>query len=169
MNLSAARPARAGLARSIAAALDAAGLEPRWLTLEITEGSLLADPEHATALLRPVLEAGVGLSIDDFGTGYSSLAHMKQLPASEIKIDRTFVHEMTRNEQDALIVRSLIELGHSFGRQVVAEGIEDLATCKLLGDLGCDLGQGFLISPALPEAAAVEWMLRAPWKRPPAG
>jgi diguanylate cyclase (GGDEF)-like protein len=167
VNLSPRDLREAGLAQSIAATLDAAGLEPRWLTLEITEGSLLADPDHAIALLRPILEAGVGLSIDDFGTGYSSLSHMKQLPASEIKIDRNFVHDMTRNEPDAIIVRSLIELGHSFGRQVVAEGIHDLATWNLLASLGCDLGQGFLISPALAESAAVEWMLGAPW-RPPA-
>ncbi len=167
VNLSPRDLREAGLAQSIAATLDAAGLDPRWLTLEITEGSLLADPDHAIALLRPILEAGVGLSIDDFGTGYSSLSHMKQLPASEIKIDRNFVHDMTRNEPDAIIVRSLIELGHSFGRQVVAEGIHDLATWKLLASLGCDLGQGFLISPALAEAAAVEWMRGAPW-RPPA-
>ena len=110
----------------------------------------------------------MGLSIDDFGTGYSSLSHMKQLPASEIKIDRNFVHEMTRNEPDAIIVRSLIELGHSFGRQVVAEGIEDLPTWNLLASLGCDLGQGFLISPPLDEAAAVEWMRGAPCS-PPTG
>ena len=168
VNLSPRDLREAGLAQSIAATLAAAGLEPRWLTIEITEGSLLADPDHAIALLRPILEAGVGLSIDDFGTGYSSLSHMKQLPASEIKIDRNFVHEMTRNEPDAIIVRSLIELGHSFGRQVVAEGIEDLPTWNLLAALGCDLGQGFLISPALDEAAAVEWMRGAPWS-PPTG
>lgn len=168
VNLSPRDLRKPGLAQTIAATLAAAGLEPHWLTLEITEGSLLADPEHATALLRPVLEAGVGLSIDDFGTGYSSLAHMKLLPASEIKIDRTFVHEMTRNEHDALIVRSLIELGHSFGRLVVAEGIEDIATWNLLCDLGCDLGQGLLIRPALPEEAAVQWMLTAPWRPPSA-
>jgi EAL domain-containing protein (putative c-di-GMP-specific phosphodiesterase class I) len=93
---------------------------------------------------------------------------MKLLPASEIKIDRTFVHEMARNEHDALIVRSLVELGQSFGRQVVAEGIEDLETWKLLADMGCDLGQGFLITPALAEAEALEWMLGAPRKGPPA-
>ena len=166
VNLSSRDLREAGLAQSIAATLDATGLEPRWLTLEITEGSLLADPDHASALLRPILEAGVGLSIDDFGTGYSSLSHLKQLPASEIKIDRTFVREMKRNTQDAVIVRSLIELGHSFDRQVVAEGIEDLETWNILVGLGCDLGQGFLISPALAETAAVEWMRSTPWRPP---
>ena len=75
---------------------------------------------------------------------------------------------MARNEQDALIVRSLIELGHSFGRQVVAEGIEDLETFELLASMGCDLGQSFLITPALAEAEAVGWMLGAPRSRPPA-
>ena len=168
VNLSPRDLREAGLAQSIAASLDAAGLEPAWLTLEITEGSLLADPEHAIALLRPILDAGVILSIDDFGTGYSSLSHMKQLPASEIKIDRTFVHEMMRNEHDAVIVRSLIELGHSFGRQVVAEGIEDFATWNRLAVLGCDLGQGFFVSPALAEDEIVEWMRAAPWRPPPA-
>ena len=153
----------ANLAQAIGTALAAARLAPRWLTLEITEGSLLADPGPVTAMLLPILEAGVGLSIDDFGTGYSSISHLKLLPASEIKIDRTFVHDMLHNEHDAVIVRSLVDLGHSFGRQVVAEGIEDRETWDLLSQIGCDLGQGFLISPALAEADAVDWMRRAPW------
>ncbi len=166
VNLSPRSLRDAGLPRAIAAALDAAGLESRWLTLEITEGSLLADPAHAIALLRQILETGVGLSIDDFGTGYSSLAHLKQLPASEIKIDRTFVRDMIHNEHDAAIVRSMIDLGHNVGRQVVAEGIEDTETWRSLESLGCDLGQGFLISPPLAEPAAVEWMRATPWKPP---
>ncbi len=167
VNLSPRSLRDAGLPQSIATALETAGLEARWLTLEITEGSLLADPEHAIALLRQILATGVGLSIDDFGTGYSSLAHLKQLPASEIKIDRSFVRDMVHNQHDAALVRSMIDLGHNVGREVVAEGIESMETWQSLEALGCDLGQGFLITPPLAEPAAVEWMRGAPWK--PAG
>ncbi|MFN7941094.1 MAG: EAL domain-containing protein [Thermoanaerobaculia bacterium] len=161
VNLSPRSLRDAKLPESIAARLGNAGLEPRWLTLEITEGSLLADPEHAMAILQQVLALGVELSIDDFGTGYSTLAHLKQLPASEIKIDRSFVGDMTRDEHDAAIVRSIVDLGHNVGRRIVAEGIEDEATWRALAAIGCDLGQGFWISPPLPESELLAW-LRSP-------
>ena len=163
VNLSPSSLRDGDLPGSIAALLAAEGLEARWLTLEITEGSLLSEPQHATGVLDQLQTLGVGLSIDDFGTGYSSLAHLKQLPASELKIDRSFVSDMIRNEHDAAIVRSIIDLGHNVGRQIVAEGIEDDATWICLAELGCDLGQGFLISPPLPEAELLAWLRDGRW------
>jgi diguanylate cyclase (GGDEF)-like protein/PAS domain S-box-containing protein len=160
VNLSPRSLRDAGLPAAIAGLLGAEGVAPERLTLEITESSLLADPEHAISVLRQVVELGVGLSIDDFGTGFSSLAHLKQLPVTEIKIDRSFVRDMTRNERDAAIVRSMIELAHDLGRRVVAEGIEDAETWQRLAALGCDLGQGYLISPPLAERELVDWVLR---------
>ncbi len=162
VNLSPRSLRDAALPGAIASLLAAEGLEPRWLTLEITEGSLLADPEHTLRVLTRVLDLGVALSIDDFGTGYSSLSHLKQLPVSEIKIDRSFVGDLTRNEHDEAIVRSIIDLGHSLGCQIVAEGIEQRDTWLRLAELGCDLGQGFLISMPLAEGDLLDW-LGSPW------
>jgi EAL domain-containing protein (putative c-di-GMP-specific phosphodiesterase class I) len=147
---------------AIASLLGAEGLDPKRLTLEITEGTLLADPEHAMGILGQVLDLGVGLSIDDFGTGYSSLAHLKHLPVGEIKIDRSFVRDLTRNEHDAAIVRSIIDLGHNLGCRVVAEGIETRETWECLAAMGCDLGQGFWISAPLGERELLEWMRHLP-------
>jgi diguanylate cyclase (GGDEF)-like protein len=166
VNLSPRSLRDAALPGAIASLLAAEGLEPRWLTLEITEGSLLADPEHVIQVLASVLDLGVGLSIDDFGTGYSSLSHLKQLPVSEIKIDRSFVGDMTRNEHDEAIVRSIIDLGHNLGCQIVAEGIEEGNTWRRLAALGCDLGQGYLISVPLEERALVAWLRADAWRPP---
>jgi diguanylate cyclase (GGDEF)-like protein/PAS domain S-box-containing protein len=168
VNLSPRSLRDAALPGVISALLAGEGLPPERLTLEITEGSLLADPEHALSVLAQVVDLGVGLSIDDFGTGFSSLAHLKQLPVSEIKIDRSFVRDVTHNERDAAIVRSMIDLAHDLGRVVVAEGIEDVATWRHLAALGCDLGQGFLVSRALPERELGEWLHAGGWRPPEA-
>jgi len=167
VNLSPRSLRDAALPGLIASLLSAADLAPSALTLEITEGSLLADPEHAVAVLSRILALGVGLSIDDFGTGFSSLTHLKHLPVTEIKIDRSFVGGMNRNERDAAIVRSIIHLGHDLGRVIVAEGIEDRDTWLALAGLGCDFGQGFLVSPPLDERAVLGWMRRGTWQLPP--
>src|SRR5207302_927235 len=103
-------------------------------------------------------DIGVQMSIDDFGTGHSSLVQLKRLPVNQIKIDKSFVREMTKNENDAVIVRSTIELGHNLGLSVVAEGVEDQATWDALTALGCDEGQGFLLSPGVPPADLVRWL-----------
>jgi diguanylate cyclase (GGDEF)-like protein len=166
VNLSPRSLRDAALPGAIASLLGEAGLPPSALTLEITEGSLLSDPEHAMAILGQILALGVGLSIDDFGTGYSSLAHLKQLPVTEIKVDRSFVRDMTRNEHDAAIVRSIVQLGHDLGREIVAEGIEDRDTWERLLELGCDLAQGYLISRPLDERALLVWMRRGAWQPP---
>jgi EAL domain-containing protein (putative c-di-GMP-specific phosphodiesterase class I) len=100
---------------------------------------------------------GVRTSVDDFGTGYSSMSHLRRLPINEIKIDQSFVLDMTRNESDRAIVRSIIELGHNLGLEVVAEGVEDSATLGALIDMGCDRVQGFLLSAALAPEDLPSW------------
>jgi EAL domain-containing protein (putative c-di-GMP-specific phosphodiesterase class I) len=101
---------------------------------------------------------GVRLSIDDFGTGYSSLSHLKRMPVSELKIDRSFVTDMHVNDDDAIIVRSTIDLSHNLGLTVTAEGVEGEDAYTVLRVLGCDLAQGFYISPALPAPQLEAWL-----------
>ena len=102
---------------------------------------------HSLEVMGALSRLGVRLSIDDFGTGYSSLSYLKRLPAREVKIDRAFVMEMDRNQDDLVIVRSIIDLAHNLGLEVVAEGVERPALWHQLVDLGCDFGQGYLFSP----------------------
>ncbi|THB74800.1 MAG: bifunctional diguanylate cyclase/phosphodiesterase [Desulfobacteraceae bacterium] len=116
------------------------------LTIEITEGSMIKDPDLAMEILTRLADQGIRISIDDFGTGYSSLAYLKKLPVSEIKIDKSFVTEMLQNENDAVIVKSIIDLGHNLSLNVVAEGVEDQKTASRLKKLGCDVLQGFHFS-----------------------
>lgn len=142
--------------------LDEYSLAPDKLTLEITESSILGDPELAAGTLERLRAIGVGLSIDDFGTGYSSLTHLKRLPFTEIKIDRSFTREILVNEHDAAIVRSTIELGHELGRSIVAEGVEEREILERLRGYGCDYAQGYYISPALEKAALREWLSAPP-------
>jgi EAL domain-containing protein (putative c-di-GMP-specific phosphodiesterase class I) len=127
------------------------------LKLEITESALVADPWQALKILSELCATGVRVAIDDFGTGYSSLAYLKQLPIHEIKVDRTFVRDMTTQTKDLAIVRSTIELGHNLGLEAVAEGVEDQATLDLLGTLGCDVAQGYHLSRPLPAQQLFEW------------
>jgi diguanylate cyclase (GGDEF)-like protein len=129
----------------VAQQLEASGMPARQLVLEITESALLADPGRARKVLLDLYRMGVQLSLDDFGTGYSSLAHLKDLPIHELKIDRSFVTQMTRDPDDAVIVAATITLGKSLGMRVVAEGVEDLDTWEELVRLGCDAAQGYHI------------------------
>jgi len=141
--------------------LDTWGGRPDWLVLEITESSLMADPGRALQVLARLCAMGLRISIDDFGTGYSSLAYLRQLPVHELKIDRSFVRQMS--EGDAVIVRSTISLGHDLGLTVVAEGVEDVATWERLGEFACDLIQGYLVSRPLPAAELDQWMKSSAW------
>jgi EAL domain-containing protein (putative c-di-GMP-specific phosphodiesterase class I) len=130
------------------------------LVLEITETSFAADPMRATALLEELNAAGVRVSLDDFGQGYTSLGSLGHLPVSELKIDRGFVVAMQHSAEDRAIVASVIELGHQLGLSVVAEGVESEGVFLDLRRLGCDLMQGFLFSPAVPAADALQLMDR---------
>ena len=116
---------------------------------EITETAFIANPPAALANLHRLVAAGIKVSIDDYGSGHSSLAYLKELPADELKIDKLFVSGMTSSNRDPLIVRSTIDLAHALGMRVVAEGVESQATLALLRVMGCDVAQGFFISPAL--------------------
>ena len=130
--------------------LLAAGLPAEFLELEITESTLMADPVRATQVLQPLADMGVRLSIDDYGTGYSSLAYLRSLPISELKIDRSFIAAMTTSENDAVIVRSTVEMARNLGLEVVAEGVETVDVELELDRLGCDFIQGYLLSRPLP-------------------
>jgi diguanylate cyclase (GGDEF)-like protein len=141
--------------------LDTWAGRPHWLVVEITESSLMADPGRALQVLDRLCAMGLRISIDDFGTGYSSLAYLRQLPVHELKIDRSFVRQMS--EGDAVIVRSTISLAHDLGLTVVAEGVEDMATWARLGEFECDLIQGYLVSRPLPAAVLGKWMMTCTW------
>jgi diguanylate cyclase (GGDEF)-like protein len=128
------------------------------LTFEITESSVMADPEHSLPILRELHSMGIGLSVDDFGTGYSSLAYLRRLPIDEIKIDRSFVQGMGTDLSDLAIVRAIVDLGHSLGLRVVAEGVEEEAARDALREMHCDQAQGFLISRPMPLDRFEAWL-----------
>lgn len=140
--------------------LQAYGTPPQMLELEITETTLMTDPEGAARRLRRVAELGVRISIDDFGTGYSSLGYLRNLPIDTLKIDRSFIQELAHHAADATIVRSIISLAHNLGLSVVAEGIEDTHTQEILAAIGCDQAQGYHFSPPLPGEEVAAWLSR---------
>lgn len=133
-------------------------VDPSWLELEITESAIVVDPIRALGVLGRLGVMGVGLSLDDFGTGYSSLAYLKRLPVSEIKIDKSFIINMALDDNDAVIVRSTIELARNLGLQVVAEGVETEEMWSLLSSLGCDLAQGYYLSRPIPAEDLTSWL-----------
>ena len=127
------------------------------LTIEITETSIIQDPDMAHAILSRLKKLGIDISIDDFGTGYSSLAHLKKLPVSELKIDKSFVMDMLANEDDEIIVKSIIDLAHNLNLTVVAEGVESREIALRLQELNCDELQGYYFSKALPADQFESW------------
>ncbi|HET7772350.1 MAG TPA: EAL domain-containing protein, partial [Burkholderiaceae bacterium] len=145
----------------IAAQLARFSVPPHALKLEITESAIMDDPSRAESVLDRLHGMGLPLSIDDFGTGYSSLAYLKRLPVKELKIDRSFVMHLDREDGDHKIVRSTIDLAHTLDLEVVAEGVENLAIWRVLQSMGCDLAQGYFVSRPLPadqfEAWARDW------------
>jgi EAL domain-containing protein (putative c-di-GMP-specific phosphodiesterase class I) len=118
----------------------------------------MADPRRALAVLERLRALGVRLSLDDFGTGHSSLSYLKRLPLDEVKIDRSFVMGMTEDDNDAAIVRTTIDLARNLGLDVVAEGVETAAILRDLGDLSCDIAQGFFLSRPLPAGELDDWL-----------
>ncbi|MDQ1036000.1 diguanylate cyclase (GGDEF)-like protein [Streptomyces sp. V3I8] len=160
-----------GFAGSVAARLARHGVPAGSLQLEITEHVLLEDPQRAADTLEGLTGHGVKMSLDDFGTGYSSLVHLRRLPVSELKIDRSFVARLVVDNEDAEIVRCTVDLAHSLGLLVVAEGVEDDETWERLRDLGCDAVQGWLVAAAMPPEEATAWLLARGsrgWQRPKA-
>ncbi|MFC9344073.1 putative bifunctional diguanylate cyclase/phosphodiesterase [Streptomyces sp. NPDC057020] len=158
-----------GFAGAVAARLARHGVPAGALQLEITEHVLLEDPQRAADTLNGLTGHGVKMSLDDFGTGYSSLVHLRRLPVSELKIDRSFVARLAVDTEDAEIVRCTVDLAHSLGLLVVAEGVEDDETWERLRDLGCDAVQGWLVAAAMPPGEATAWLLARGehgWRRP---
>ena len=136
------------------------GVDPRWLTFEITETGIMTDPERMVVVLGDIAASGISFAIDDFGTGYSSLAYLQQLPVSKVKIDKSFVTPMTQDPAAAAIVRSVVDLARSLGLTVVAEGVEDGRTLDQLVAVDCPLVQGYVLSRAIPPADLTTWILQ---------
>ncbi|MBA2352102.1 MAG: EAL domain-containing protein [Burkholderiales bacterium] len=161
VNISARDLMSPNLLKTLAALLHDHDILPRWIKLEITESSIMHDPARAMETLERLCRMGFSLSIDDFGTGYSSLAYLKKLPVAELKIDKSFVFGMINDKEDAAIVRSTIELGHNLGLKVVAEGVEDEDTLKLLKSLSCDTAQGYFLSRPMSAVDVESWLSTA--------
>jgi diguanylate cyclase (GGDEF)-like protein len=162
VNLSARNLANAAFADLVEGILDDTGLDPAALTLELTESSIMTEAEGAMRTLTAIHGLGVSLSIDDFGTGYSSLAHLRKLPVSEIKIDKSFVFDLMTSHSDEAIVRSMIDLGHHLGLTVVIEGVETVEVRRRLAEMGADRIQGYLLSRPMPVAAFEQWIADRP-------
>jgi diguanylate cyclase (GGDEF)-like protein len=144
---------------SVAAALEKHGVSPHLVILEINEMTVVSEPELAVQILHRLRALGVKVSLDDFGTGYSSLSYLKSLPIDELKIDRSFVrHVSEAGSRDSILVRATVELAHQLGLTVVAEGVEDAETQRLLGDLECDIAQGFHFARPMPAAELGTWL-----------
>jgi diguanylate cyclase (GGDEF)-like protein/PAS domain S-box-containing protein len=153
-----------GFPQLVAKLLRDAEAEPSWVRLEITESIIMSKPEQAINTLSQLRKLGVRLAVDDFGTGYSSLAYLDRLPIDEIKIDKSFVSAMAGAASRTNIVRASIDLGHSLRLESVAEGVEDGPTWEVLSALGCDMAQGYFISPPLLGEEVLPWL--ATWKDP---
>jgi EAL domain-containing protein (putative c-di-GMP-specific phosphodiesterase class I) len=149
INLLPADISRLGYERWLLDEIDAVGIDPSRITLEITESALLADHRIVAARLAELREAGLRIAVDDFGTGYASLAYLTSLPLDMLKIDRGLVAEIGRREPDRIVVKALIGLARELGLEVVAEGVESAEQLALLKDWGCSLYQGFWGSPPL--------------------
>ena len=163
---------QADLVETVQALLRQADVKPEYLELEVTENVLMADIERGAETLRRLSDIGVVISIDDFGTGHSSLAYLKKLPLRTLKIDKSFILNMSHDDNDAVIVRSTIDMAHNLGYRVIAEGVEDQDALDLLTILGCDEAQGFYLSYPVPADILDPWLLNSSWgvtqKSPPA-
>jgi diguanylate cyclase (GGDEF)-like protein len=159
VNLSARCLAEPDLVERVQRALRRHGVPGELLILELTEGSVVDDSVRSSTVLAELHALGLRLSMDDFGTGYSSLSQLRQLPIDEVKIDKSFVLGMSTSQGESFIARSIIELAHNLGLRVVAEGVEDELTRKLLTEMGCDKLQGFLVSRPLPDERLESWLL----------
>jgi diguanylate cyclase (GGDEF)-like protein/PAS domain S-box-containing protein len=149
VNFSARQFQQSKFVSTVAEILNETRLEPEWLELELTEGSIMKDPEEAIEKLLELRMMGIKIAIDDFGTGYSSLSYLKRFPIDTLKIDKSFVRDVCTDPDDASIVRAIITLGHALDLTVVAEGVETQDQLDYLNSLGCDVVQGFLFSKAL--------------------
>ncbi|HEX4509201.1 MAG TPA: EAL domain-containing protein, partial [Burkholderiaceae bacterium] len=169
VNVSPHRFHRDDVADHVRDVLGREGLEPEDLVLEITERVMLNDDARTRAELRTLHDMGVGLAVDDFGTGYSSLGYLKWLPVSELKLDKSFVHELEIDAGDRALAAAVIGIGQALDLRIVAEGVETPGQRGILAELGCTVAQGFVYTPALPPAALAAWFqgTGARWVGPP--
>ncbi|HLQ14215.1 MAG TPA: EAL domain-containing protein [Steroidobacteraceae bacterium] len=156
VNVAASQFRQSHLVEIVRRALDDANLEARYLELELTESAVMTNPEESAAILEQLSRMGVLVSVDDFGTGYSSMSYLRRFPIDKLKIDRSFIKELTTRAEDASIVQAIISLAHGLQLKVVAEGVETAEQLEFLKSLGCDQYQGFHYSKPLPAAAFSE-------------
>jgi EAL domain-containing protein (putative c-di-GMP-specific phosphodiesterase class I) len=144
----------------VAAILTSINISPDLLTLELTEGVVVNDPELAAQRLGEMRALGVKISVDDFGTGYSSLTYLKGLPVDEVKIDKGFVDEIAHDPADRAVVRAVVDIAHTMGLKVIAEGVEHIDQGDLLAQLGVDEVQGYLHARPMPALDVAQWLRR---------
>lgn len=166
VNISARDLQNSGLAEELAEHLAVYGASAQWLELEITESAVMADVAGAQAVLSQLAEMGFSMSIDDFGTGYSSLGYLKRLPVQGVKIDKSFVMGMAKDDNDAAIVFTSIDLTHNLGLYAVAEGVDEEGVLNRLRARGCDAAQGMYLSRPLPGTELIDWLGRSRWGLP---
>jgi EAL domain-containing protein (putative c-di-GMP-specific phosphodiesterase class I) len=162
VNLSARQFRQVNLHERIKALVSSSGVDAELIELEITESYLMQDPDQAILVMRALCEAGMRIAIDDFGTGYSSLAYLTRFPISALKIDRSFVQDMSRDKSAATIVRTIVEMAHSLSFTVIAEGVETEEQARLLQLLRCEQAQGYLFARPMPAAELVTWLADQP-------
>ncbi|MFC3606635.1 putative bifunctional diguanylate cyclase/phosphodiesterase [Stutzerimonas tarimensis] len=165
LNVSPVQFASEGLLDSLGRLLDLHGLKPAQLELEVTEGTLMQDLKHSCSKLDSLRRLGVKVAIDDFGTGYSSLAYLRHFEIDTLKIDRLFITNMLDSPRDAAVVSTIIELGRNLGLEVIAEGVETLGQRNWLIEHGCQIMQGFLVSPSLDAEQACAFPKQVDWQR----
>jgi EAL domain-containing protein (putative c-di-GMP-specific phosphodiesterase class I) len=158
VNVSALQFREIGLPAVVERVLDETGLLPRFLELELTESVLLSNADVILSVLKDLKSMGVKLAIDDFGTGYSSLSYLRELPVGKLKIDRSFIRDVTTSSDDAAITTAIIQMGNSLNLRVIAEGVETEEQMSFLRLRGCDEAQGYLISMPLTVDQASEWV-----------
>lgn len=164
-NVSALEFGQRDMVAFVRSVLDETGCEAEWLTLELTESLMVGDPENIRRVFGGLHRLGVGISIDDFGTGYSNLRYLENFPLSEIKIDRSFVHEVAQSAAKRVIVEAVVKLGTTLDIRIVAEGIETQDERALMGALGCSVGQGFLFAAPMDERQFETLLDREPISR----
>lgn len=143
--------------------IDAWDVDPSLIEMEITEGAMMHNPDHVLGILHTLKDLGFRLSIDDFGTGFSSLSYLKRFPVNEVKIDKSFILNIASDEDDLAIVKATVELTHSLGMSVIAEGVGDARTIEILTELGCDSAQGFYIGHPLTANDLLKWNVETAW------
>ena len=161
VNISAIQFKRGDIVETVSSILNRTGLDPAWLELELTESILIQDVNHALEIVNQLRAIGVKLSIDDFGTGYSSLAYLKRFAVHKLKIDQSFIRNLTVDPDDAAIVHSVIQLGHSMKMRTIAEGVETEEQADFLIKEQCDEVQGYLYSHPLSPQEILQFMRKA--------